>query len=287
MALNLPPDPYKVLGVSKDAKLAEIRSSHRKLVLKCHPDKVQDAALKAVKQDEFQKVQQAYELLSDDNKRIQYDEQMKVFKLRAELGRGSAGGPSIRTGASPFDYEIKIAEPGPTTYSRTTSTSAHAPYSSYPPSKSYEEVYDVKYRTAKKSASYESTEKRRLSTRDGDRERIYRSDERERERDREKYEKESSKAAHADKKKTKDREKRRGTEEKTRSRTAYVEDESDNYRQQPPKKEKSERRRVEEELPIQYKREREEKPKDSSHAKMENRKEFAFQYMQAARQKLK
>ncbi|PMD58332.1 heat shock protein DnaJ, partial [Hyaloscypha bicolor E] len=69
----LPPDPYKLLGVARDAKLAEIRSAHRKSVLKCHPDKVQDAALKAVKQDEFQKVQQAYELLSDDAKRQQYD----------------------------------------------------------------------------------------------------------------------------------------------------------------------------------------------------------------------
>ncbi|KUJ21480.1 heat shock protein DnaJ, partial [Mollisia scopiformis] len=73
MNSTLPPDPYKLLGVAKDAKLPEIRSAHRKLVLKCHPDKVQDAALKAVKQDEFQKVQQAYEILSDDSKRQQYD----------------------------------------------------------------------------------------------------------------------------------------------------------------------------------------------------------------------
>ena len=47
---SFPPDPYKVLGVSKDAQTPEIRSAHRKLVLKCHPDKVQDPTLKAKKQ---------------------------------------------------------------------------------------------------------------------------------------------------------------------------------------------------------------------------------------------
>ncbi|KAG8406858.1 hypothetical protein J3459_018595 [Metarhizium acridum] len=38
----LPPDPYKILGVSKDAQTSEIRSAHRKLVLKCHPDKLEE-----------------------------------------------------------------------------------------------------------------------------------------------------------------------------------------------------------------------------------------------------
>src|SRR3978361_2192037 len=108
MALNLPPDPYLALGVSKDAKLAQIRSAHRKLVLKCHPDKVQDAALKAEKQDEFQKVQQAYELLSDDSRRLQYDEQVKLYELRKEMGRN---GPTARS--NPFEYEIRTAEPRP------------------------------------------------------------------------------------------------------------------------------------------------------------------------------
>jgi DnaJ-class molecular chaperone len=84
MANPLPPNPYEILGVAKDAKLPEIRSAHRKMVLKCHPDKVQDAALKAVKQDEFQKVQQAYELLEDDSRRLQYDEQVKLWELRKE-----------------------------------------------------------------------------------------------------------------------------------------------------------------------------------------------------------
>jgi curved DNA-binding protein CbpA len=89
MASQLPPDPYAELGVAKDAKLPEIRSAYRKLVLKHHPDKVRDDTSKSLaeKIDAFQKVQQAYELLSDDNRRMRYDEEVKLFELRKEMGR--------------------------------------------------------------------------------------------------------------------------------------------------------------------------------------------------------
>ncbi|KAG7144792.1 DnaJ subfamily C member 16 like protein [Verticillium longisporum] len=79
---SLQPCPYKVLGVSKDAQLSEIRTAYRKLVLKCHPDKVQDPALKAAKQDEFQRVQQAYELLGSEEERSKYDDQIKLMELQ-------------------------------------------------------------------------------------------------------------------------------------------------------------------------------------------------------------
>lgn len=85
MSPPLPPDPYKVLGVAKDAQTPTIRSAHRKLILKCHPDKVQDPKLKAEKQDEFQKVQQAYELLIDDNERQKYDDKIKLADLRKQM----------------------------------------------------------------------------------------------------------------------------------------------------------------------------------------------------------
>lgn len=81
----LPPDPYKILGVSKDAQIPEIRSAHRKLVLQCHPDKVQDPKLKAEKADQFQRVQQAYELLTDDTERRKYDDKAKVEELRKQV----------------------------------------------------------------------------------------------------------------------------------------------------------------------------------------------------------
>ena len=82
-------DPYKILGVAKDATLATIRSAHRKLVLTCHPDKCTDETLKAQKADEFHKVQQAYELLSDEQKRSRYDQKVKLAELQADVLRES------------------------------------------------------------------------------------------------------------------------------------------------------------------------------------------------------
>ena len=72
MPKPLPPDPWKALGVSKDDDLENIRRVYRKLVLTCHPDKFPDEAVKAQKSEEFHKVQQAWELLSDKNKFAEY-----------------------------------------------------------------------------------------------------------------------------------------------------------------------------------------------------------------------
>ncbi|KAF2139709.1 uncharacterized protein K452DRAFT_231731, partial [Aplosporella prunicola CBS 121167] len=73
MASPLPPDPYAALGVSKAATPTEIKTAYRKLALKCHPDKVADPAQKADAAVEFHKVQQAYEILGDDDKRERYN----------------------------------------------------------------------------------------------------------------------------------------------------------------------------------------------------------------------
>lgn len=63
-------DYYEVLGVSKTASDAEIKSAFRSLAKKYHPDinKEADAA------DKFKEVQEAYAVLSDENKRRQYDQ---------------------------------------------------------------------------------------------------------------------------------------------------------------------------------------------------------------------
>jgi len=84
MSSPIPEDPYKALGISKDADISAIRCAHRKLVLKFHPDRIKDEAERAKGKDLFQKVQQAYELLSDPVKREQYDNKIKLAELRKD-----------------------------------------------------------------------------------------------------------------------------------------------------------------------------------------------------------
>src|SRR5271170_4729759 len=62
-------DPYDVLGVSKTASEAEIKSAFRKLAKKYHPD--QSKELKA--KERFAEVGSAYEILGDDKKRKAFD----------------------------------------------------------------------------------------------------------------------------------------------------------------------------------------------------------------------
>ncbi|KAJ4352691.1 hypothetical protein N0V95_004016 [Ascochyta clinopodiicola] len=80
------PDHYKILGIHKDADAATLKRTYRKLVLTCHPDRVfvTDEALKAQKQDEFYKVQLAYETLSDETSRAKYEAKLELAELRLE-----------------------------------------------------------------------------------------------------------------------------------------------------------------------------------------------------------
>lgn len=98
----LPPNPYKTLNVPKDATLAIIRSAHRKLVLSCHPDKVQEESAKKIKAEQFHQVQTAYEILSDEKKRQRYDEKVKLEELRAEMAK-ERDAPLPRR-ATDYDY---------------------------------------------------------------------------------------------------------------------------------------------------------------------------------------
>ncbi|MEJ2499344.1 MAG: DnaJ domain-containing protein, partial [Sulfurovaceae bacterium] len=63
-------DYYEILEVSRDSNGAEIKKSYRKLALKYHPDRNPDDK---EAEDRFKLVNEAYQVLSDDEKRSIYD----------------------------------------------------------------------------------------------------------------------------------------------------------------------------------------------------------------------
>ncbi|KAM3161006.1 hypothetical protein ACU8KH_05154 [Lachancea thermotolerans] len=66
-------DPYETLGVAPDATQDEIKKAYRRLALQHHPDKVSDESLRDESEIKFKEVAAAYELLSNEEKRQNYD----------------------------------------------------------------------------------------------------------------------------------------------------------------------------------------------------------------------
>lgn len=89
-------DPYKTLGVDKTASAKDIKKAYYQLAKKYHPDvNKEDGAEKR-----FQEIQAAYEVLSDETKRKQYD----TFGAAAfDQGAGGPGGPGGAGADGPFN----------------------------------------------------------------------------------------------------------------------------------------------------------------------------------------
>src|SRR6476619_922371 len=66
-------DYYEILGVAKNASDDDIKKAYRKLAMKHHPDRNQGDGAKAA-EEKFKEAKEAYEMLSDAQKRAAYDQ---------------------------------------------------------------------------------------------------------------------------------------------------------------------------------------------------------------------
>lgn len=82
--MKMQKDYYSILGVPKDVNQDELKKAYRKLAIKCHPDKNKEKDA----EDKFKEINEAYEVLSDETKRSQYDQ----FGTVGNINSGQAYG---------------------------------------------------------------------------------------------------------------------------------------------------------------------------------------------------
>ena len=94
-------DFYQILGVNKNATAQEIKAAYRKLALQWHPDKHSED--KKTAETKFKEINEAYQILSDPQKKATYDQ----FGSAAFEGGGMGQGPFGQQGGyqqGPFTY---------------------------------------------------------------------------------------------------------------------------------------------------------------------------------------
>ncbi len=90
-------DYYKVLAVAKDASPDEIKKSYRKLARKYHPDANKG---NASSEERFKEISEAYNVLSDEKRRKEYDEARSLF------GSGGMRMPGQPGGQGGFGFDL-------------------------------------------------------------------------------------------------------------------------------------------------------------------------------------
>ena len=82
-------DYYEILGISKSASQPEIKKGYRKMAIKYHPDKNPDDKSA---EERFKEAAEAYEILSDENKKARYDQYGHAAFEGGQGGHGGFGG---------------------------------------------------------------------------------------------------------------------------------------------------------------------------------------------------
>jgi molecular chaperone DnaJ len=96
---------YDILGVPKTASADEIKKAFRKSARKHHPDA-------GGSEEKFKELNEAYEVLSDKEKRAQYDQFGQYFGGSGGPGYGGPGGPSPRGAGAPGGFQYTTADLG-------------------------------------------------------------------------------------------------------------------------------------------------------------------------------
>jgi curved DNA-binding protein CbpA len=91
-------DPYSVLGIGPQASESEIRSAYRALAKKLHPDIGAGSS-----EEKFRAIQDAYEVLSDPEKRRSYD----TARQRAAAARHGSGVPETRLNSRSAHIDLR------------------------------------------------------------------------------------------------------------------------------------------------------------------------------------
>lgn len=94
-------DYYEVLGIDKNATEADVKRAYRRMARKYHPDLNKEHPKEA--EENFKKVNEAYHVLSDADKRAQYD-QMGHDAFRQAAQNGGGPGPGGFGGTGGFDF---------------------------------------------------------------------------------------------------------------------------------------------------------------------------------------
>ncbi len=103
-------DYYAALGVPKAASAADIKKAYRKLARELHPDKNPDDAKAEAR---FKDVSEAYDVLSDEARRKEYDEMRALFANGGGRAPGGFGGrPSGGAGGVPFNLDDLLNQTG-------------------------------------------------------------------------------------------------------------------------------------------------------------------------------